>query len=595
MNDRKSTFPPYLPASLFLFALFLALSCSSEKYVEEADKDVYEIIEEKQAVVLGETAPFSIDKGDLVEDVEKEARKNYTEDEEETDGGVSGLPENTLEELMKDPFFTERINDGCMEVDLDTALETAFRRSRDFKSRKEDLYLDALALTLQRHLWTPIFSGGLTADAKRSAADNRYVSGGSSFSVSQIFSTGGEITVGLASDIMRIYSPNHTNTASSLFSIDVLQPLWRGSGSLVAQENLTQAERNVAYEIRSFDRYRKSLARNIASSYYNVLQQKDSVVNSENNFESRRVSRERSEAMYDSGRLEGFEVDQARQRELEAENSLINAVQSHDQMIDSFKVQLGLPMEIELELDANDLTVLSEMGLTHPKIDLDRAIAQALENRLDLLNAGDQLQDARRQVLLAEDGLGPDLDLNLEYSVGTEGPKNALKFETNHPTYGAGLDLNLPLDRKSERNALRQALISLEREKRGLSLLEDSVVQDVRQSFRKLNQAKESYEIQKVALDLSKKRVESTNILVQAGRAQTRELLESQDDLLVAQNALTSAIVNHTIARMDFLLDIEAMRVDGSGHIVSLDADKADPVEHEEKTDDEGTEDDSPE
>jgi outer membrane protein TolC len=128
------------------------------------------------------------------------------------------------------------------------------------------------------------------------------------------------------------------------------------------------------------------------------------------------------------------------------------------------------------------------------------------------------------------------------------------------------------LDRKQERNAFREAFIDLERQKRSLDLLEDSIKQEVRQSYRSLNQARETFEIQKLALELALKRVESTDILVQAGRADTRDFLESQEDLLSAQNALTSAVVEHTIARLNFLLDIESLDVDEQGLIQDLEA-----------------------
>jgi outer membrane protein TolC len=171
---------------------------------------------------------------------------------------------------------------------------------------------------------------------------------------------------------------------------------------------------------------------------------------------------------------------------------------------------------------------------------------------------------------VAEDGLAPGLDFTFDYNVGTEAPTKVFKFEPDHPEYGGGLDLDLPLERTSERNSFRQSFIDLERQKRSLSLLEDRIKQSVRESFRRLNQARESYNIQKKSLELAEKRVESTDLLLQAGRADTRDLLESQEALLNAQNALTASVVEHTIARLDFLLEIEVLMVDEEGLITLL-------------------------
>ena len=370
-------------------------------------------------------------------------------------------------------------------------------------------------------------------------------------------------------DFLYFYSPDTDHQSGSIFSFNFLQPLWRGFGSLVAQENLTQAERNVAYEVRSFARFKRSFAVGIATSYYRVLQQKDRMENERLNYEVLKTNAARSRLMTDAGRLPAFQLDQVTQDELTAENDWIQAQQLYEEELDSFKIELGLPTEMNLELDSVDLRDLSEGGLQHPDIDLDKSVDYALENRLDLMNQVDGVEDSKRRVLIAKDGLGPDLDFSFNYRIGTE-DSNPLKFETNQPQYGGGLELDLPLDRKSERNTFRQSLITLERQKRNLSLLEDNVKQQVRRSFRTLNQAKDSYDIQKLSLELANKRVESTSILLQAGRADTRDVLDSQESLLDAQNDLTSAIVNHTIARMNFYLNIEFLRVDEKGAVSSL-------------------------
>lgn len=587
---------PLSPYTVLLFAVLLLLpACSSESYLEDADNEVYDIIEEKQNVVLGKVSPFIIDAGELVEDIRREARMTY-EPEDTPKLQTASLTERKMERTESKE--TERelppgIDVGRpVKVSLVQALEIAFRMNRDYKSRKEDLYLQALTLTFQRHLWTPIFSGDLSGSWERNSMGERFVSGSADFSMSQLLSTGGEITLNFLTDVLRIYSPDLDRSSSSLFSLSFLQPLWRGAGSLVAQENLTQAERNVAYEIRDFERFRKNLAVDVAADYYDVLSQLDTVNNEKNNYESLITNRERSELMFEAGRLPGFEVDQSRQNELSAKNRWVIARQRYENLLDSFKIRLGLPMEVQLELDRRDFDMLTEGGLRHPDVDLEKAITEAMDSRLDLMNSMDQVNDAKRRVLVAEDGLGPDLNFAFNYSIDTEGDNKPLKFETDNPAYGAGLELDLPLDRKSERNAFRQSLIDLERQKRSRTLLEDSIKRDVRSSYRTLQEAKESYEIQRVARELADKRVESTELLLQAGRAQTRDLLDSKNDLLNAQNALTAAIVTHTIARLEFLLDVEALEVNDKGIIQSLSSNEGGDAESLEDDKEGNSEDD---
>ena len=57
----------------------------------------------------------------------------------------------------------------------------------------------------------------------------------------------------------------------------------------------------------------------------------------------------------------------------------------------------------------------------------------------------------------------------------------------------------------------------------------------------------------------------STNLFLQAGRAAIRDLLEAQEALVSAQNALTSAIVNYRIAELNLQRDLGTLEVGGDG------------------------------
>ena len=54
-------------------------------------------------------------------------------------------------------------------------------------------------------------------------------------------------------------------------------------------------------------------------------------------------------------------------------------------------------------------------------------------------------------------------------------------------------------------------------------------------------------------------------MLLEAGRIAIRELRESQDALLNAQNDMTAALVDHTIAKLSFFRDIGILQVQPDG------------------------------
>jgi len=350
-----------------------------------------------------------------------------------------------------------------------------------------------------------------------------------------------------------------------VLSASVTQPLLRGRGRKIAQENLTQAERNALYQIRAFNRYRQNFVVSVVSEYYGVLQRRDVVINAENNYNSRVESRKRLEMEAEAGRKPPFEVDQARQSELNARDNSIQAQQSYEQQLDEFKITLALPTSTQVELDQNELKALEDMGITEPDYELDVAIEAAMAQRLDLANSGDAVDDAERKVVVAADNLGAELNLVGSASASSPPGTNVKRVQFQDGTYAIGLEADLPFDRKAERNAYREALITLEQRQREYQNDVDEVELDVRRAYRQLREFAERYRTQKTSLAVAETRVESTTFLLQAGRVTTRDLLESQDSLLSAQNDVTTALVSHAIAKLSFFRDVGVLQVKPDG------------------------------
>jgi outer membrane protein TolC len=196
---------------------------------------------------------------------------------------------------------------------------------------------------------------------------------------------------------------------------------------------------------------------------------------------------------------------------------------------------------------------------------LDAAIEAALAQRLDLANRGDVVEDAERKVVVAADNLGVELNLIGSAGVGSPPGTDFKRLQFQNGTYALGLEADLPLDRKAERNAYREALIALEQRRREYENEADEVELDVRSAYRQLQEYAERYKTQKNSLELSETRVESTTFLLQAGRVTTRDLLEAQDALLGAQNNVTATLVNHAIAKLSFFRDVGVLQVRPDG------------------------------
>ena len=524
-------------APLIVAGAAVLSGCGAAEYKAKADKEVYEIIRRKQEAALG-------------------IRKDFTIDQEQANPLV-GLP------LVQPELLGDVQAPPSVMLSLPQALEIAATDNREYQGQKEDVYGSALSLTQARYEWGPIFSGDASAAYTKTPGDET-AGGRGGLGVSKVFADGTRLVVGLSSTLLMHLVQNPREAASSLISATLTKPLWRGAGKKIAQENLLQAERNAVYAIRSFARYRKTFAVRLAREYYGVLRGRDTVLNAWRNYQNLIDARERTRMMAEAGRLPRFQVDQAEQDELRAKDIYVRAVRRYQQSIDQFKITLALPTDEAVLLDPKELDVLRERGIIHPDIPADRAVAVALKSRLDLENSLDSVTDAGRKIVLAENGIAPDVTLVLKSSVPTSGNRPN-EFRTDFGTYSADIRIDLPLDRLQERNSYRSRLIDLERRKRAYGQQEDSVKLEVRDAWRKLQEAKASHDIQQKSLKLATLRVESATLLLQAGRAVTRDLLEAQEALLEAENAVTRALIDHTIARLEFWRDIGVLEVSENG------------------------------
>ena len=535
-----------------LIALSTA-GCPAKMYKESADREVEAILSRKSELVLGAKEKYDI------EQIAKDP--------------LEGLP-RALGPIFEAPEELKRSTEPPRIISLRKALEITFYNSRDYQSQKEDVYLSALALTEQRHVFSAQFSGTLSSLWKKTPTGttedgkpifDQTLTGDSSFGVTKLLKDGASIGIDLSSNFLRHLTGDPANAAASVLAVRIIQPLWKGAGRAVVQENLTQSERDVIYAIRSFARFRRTLAVDMAASYYRVLQQRDVVRNEVNNYNNLVAARVRTESLAKAGRLPEFQVDQARQDELRAKDRWNTAVQAYYQQLDNLKISLGLPTDANVDVDEADLRTLLQSGVRQPEISEDDSVAVALANRLDLKNSGDAIADARRKIKVAENGLGAEVNLVFDSSTTTEPNTRAGRFQWDRTTWSGGVDVTLPLDQLAERNTYRRSLIVLARAERNYSLRVDNVKLDVRQDWRALQQAKESYDIQKNSLALAERRVESTDMLLQAGRADTRDMLDARNALIEAQNAVIQALANHAIARLQFFSDLDTLTIDDNG------------------------------
>ncbi len=194
-----------------------------------------------------------------------------------------------------------------------------------------------------------------------------------------------------------------------------------------------------------------------------------------------------------------------------------------------------------------------------------KVIKAALLQRLDLVNSVDAIIDAQRKVYVAADGFRADANL-----IGTAGVTSSRRADRGtlgwmREEYGLGFEIDLPLDRVPEQNIYRKALITLNQRQREYELAADTVALEVRQAHRDLTEAAERYKVLLEALELAQQRFNNNFLLLQHGKASSRRVLQAQNDLFEAQDDAGQALLDYTVATLNFYRDTGAIQVRPDG------------------------------
>jgi len=453
---------------------------------------------------------------------------------------------------------------GAYVLPLDRALQIAVSHSRVYQNSKEQLFLSALGLTLSRQEFTPLFAaGGSVATYGDSVTSDPNFRASGRVNVDWLLRDLGRISADLTADFTRVFTHGAQSLSGSRLAARLSRPLLRNAGHKAELEALTQSERNLLYDLRGFVEFRRDFSVDIATEYYRVLGQRDAARNAYQNLEGSRRAAEQTRALAREGRRTQSDLGRLEQQELSAENAWIGATRNYRRSLDDFKLRLGIPVDTVLVLDDREL---SELVIRHPEIRVDEAVQVALVSRLDYQNQRDLYEDAVRQVDLAADRLKGQVDLVAAGSMRGEPPPNEWEWP-NQANYewSAGLDLDLPIERKAERNAYRSAIIARERAGRSLAQRRDEIELEVRESWRSLEQAKRSYEISEVGVRLAERRVEEQSVLAEIGRARAQDQVDAQNDLVDSRNSLTQALVGHTVARLQFWNNMGILYIQENG------------------------------
>ena len=400
-----------------LAAMVAAAGCTRAYYHDYADRDVYGILKERlfdwrwqvpeRAV---EASPISRI-GDL-NDPNHEAL--ITDDVAARRFQVSsrfpfeyhgwkkrGI--TPIEDLSWQPYVPLE-SDGKVLLSKDSIMRIAMVNSREYQFAYENVYLSALGLTLARFqfmiqgfsnwgaFYSPLTGGGFPFTSPETEVGNFPVGGtpgitnaatqtpkppdlnnqlllnaANGFSLNLM--SGGQFLVNLANNIVFEFSNKGVQVVTPNLTVSFVQPLLRGAWARNVTQALSLQERNVLYDLRSFAEFRREFYVSLvtgsggssffstyssSTGYLALLNQLQTIRNLAKNVETSRQNLNLLEAEFPRSKS-ALEVSQIANTYQGFQASLLSAQAGLQTSLDSFKINLGLPTEVEVRIDDSPL------------------------------------------------------------------------------------------------------------------------------------------------------------------------------------------------------------------------------------------------
>lgn len=603
----------------------LLTGCSRERYRLAADREAYEIIAEKAADPRWQLPGYTIQvnpRSRMFDPAPPDAPPMPPDDPTSHQlmhrvDGKKGYPywhawgETPSVDTQHWRRYLPLDDNGVLTLDGAGAVRMALMHSPAYQQQLETLYLSALDFSAERFRFDTQFFGGTSADLS-TAGRLAPGAGGASRSVlaldvwlgtaRRFFTTGADLTVGLANSILWQLAGPETNSTTTLLDFTLIQPLLRRAGRDRVMETLTLAERTLLANVRQFELYRQGFYMDImtglgqqpgptrrggffgtpglggftgvggggfggvggaafgggggaaggggagagtAGGFMGLLQTQQVIRNQQANIAALRSSLAQLEAFREAGRIDFFQVEQVRQQLYQSLSQLLTAKRAYQDALDAFKRDLGLPPDIVVQVED---PILDKFKL----IDVE---VVPVQNRITDLqrNAGQQILELlpEEPPLRWTDQLAQEIQRLIDYLKQLEESRQQVLRQVV-PRVEADLDqLERSVDDRLEAAERLRALAQRARQQPALPG-EERLIRDVDESLWDVSALPQLPEQLRRQKQSALQRIEEQGQANEKAQDQLHELLTQGPNL--TPEALTQAIQEKVVATVPALI-----------------------------------------
>jgi outer membrane protein len=329
---------------------------------------------------------------------------------------------------------------------------------------------------------------------------------------------------------------------SNSLTVSLSQPLftYNRTKMQIRELELSLENTKLAYAIQKLQ-----IERQVTQQFLNLYYSRMSIQISQEEYKNAMESLNIIQDKVDAGISAPEELYQADITKDNSLASLENKLMQHENSLDAFKILLGLELEDLIDVSA-------DIQKTIVEVDLKKAIAHGLENRMELRQMDIEIQRAMHDLIVAGAENEFEASLNLSFGLTGTDPQFANIYGSPNTDRLIALTLDIPLfDWGQKKHHLAATRAQIETVKLSAEEEIKSIKTEIREAYRNLMNQKRQIEIAEKSI----KNAELTYAInlerYRNGDLSSKDLQFYQLQLSQQKLSLVQALINNKVALLD--------------------------------------------
>jgi outer membrane protein len=482
------------------------------------------------------------------------------------------------------PVTEQRTSGPVVKLSLDDTVTRALEFNLDVQVQRINPRLQDLAVQGAQAVWNPNLTNNTALQDETGIPEDNLLTGQQTSTVTRFFNT----TSGIAQSLPWYgtqYSAGWQNgrlkttrdrqlfnpSVTSNLSFDVTQPLLRNFLTDSNRTNLLVTRKQREITDVALQQTIVQTTRQVRNSYWELVYARANLSVAQQSLDLSRQTLRDNRTRVEVGTMAPIDIVRAEAEVARNEEAAILAAAQIDLAEDNLRRLIFDPASPDYWTTNIDLTDAAPAPTDTRDVDIEAAVAKAMQQRTDLVQQRKSLEATDLNLRFFKNQLLPAFDLVASYGlfyrgglrVPDDNPDTIERdiswtdtvrsmLEREAPTWQVGFRVSYPLGRSTQEVNLARARLQATQQQLNLKDLELQAAAEVRNAGRNVNTNRRRVEASRATRILSERQLEAEQKKFAVGLSTSFEVVQAQRDLANARNSELQAIIDYVQALVDF-------------------------------------------